>query len=316
MTGSPKLCLAFALALSLVASASASLAEAAPAPAAAAPVAQGDVFDYSQYESPPIWQEYNRDEDLPINYRRGGARGGDIHGRRRRSTMERRIVAYSKNAHLSPNSEFGNLGLVNAQVETVIPASIAGLKRRSVKRDYDDEGDDESIVSIELQEEHDVEADNSFTFETMFEESEGADYNVDGEQEEEDEDEEGEEEEDEDEEEREEEEREEEEREEEEEEEDEEEEGEEDEYVENYDGVDENEELRLDNEAGLQDWIEEMKSEEYFDLAGHPDGKGLDDVQEEQQEQQFEEDLESDTPYDQDEPSPSEEEIFAASWHN
>jgi len=63
------------------------------------------------------------------------------------------------------------------------------------------------------------------------------------------------------------------------------------------------EERRLDNEAGLQDWIEEMKSEEYFDLAGHPDGdKDL-----------FENDHDVQS-YDEDEPSPSEEEIFAASW--
>ncbi|KAG0358072.1 hypothetical protein BC939DRAFT_433807 [Gamsiella multidivaricata] len=296
MTASTKLYLTLALALAVLATTPGS--QAAVADAAPAPVAQTEVFDYTVYQSPPIWQEVSayEDQEIPINYRPGGARGGDIGRRRRRrrsASMAKRAVIYDKDAHLSLDQDFGDLGLVNAQVETTIQSSI-DLKKRLVKRaeDYEgtQDGDDEQN---EEGDEHDeeVEEENgaSFDGETNSEESqeETNDGNEIGGQGNEDENEEDEDEEDEDE--------------------------------DNFESIDENEERRLDNEAGLQDWIEEMKSEEYFDLAGHPDGNGFDGAQE-QHEQSFDYEQEVSSSYTEsegeDEPSPSEEEVFAASWHH
>ncbi|KAG0324785.1 hypothetical protein BGZ99_001454 [Dissophora globulifera] len=314
MTISSKVFLTLGLTLALVSSTSMSLGlsmvEAATASAAAVPVAQEDTVDYSQYESPPIWKEVqtNDEHDLPINFQRGGARGGgDIHGRRRRSVGEKRAVIYDKDAHLSLDADFGDINFVNAQVEPSIPGG-AWFKKRSLKKRSEDGFDDinedavddyslSAAVEFEVQREDEEEVEVDYSADTIFEQiSDNEDES--GEQADEDsednEDDEADDDEDE-------------------EEEEEEEEGE-DEGGFNYvdEDVDLNEERRLDNEAGLQDWIEEMKSDEYFDLAGHPDGNGLNDIQEDQDQDSREMNI----VIDEDEPSPSEEEIFAASWHN
>lgn len=231
------------------------------------------------------------DDYIPIQYRPGGARGGDYgghHGRRRRSFEKRiqhkRAVIYDDDAHLNLLQNV----VFDAVVSTDLPAIEFEKRSNFVKRML---VDDEGEVKEQEEEEEEEEEDNGEYFETPdvyaegddgvdeFLESKGdvevhGEFNgifegqevVDGDFENE------------------------------EEEEEEEDEGEEGEY-------DEDEERRLDIEAGLQDWIEEMKSEEYFDLAGHPDG------QDEEEEGEGEVHV-----YDEDEPSPSEEEIFAASW--
>ncbi|KAG0231206.1 hypothetical protein BGW41_002234 [Actinomortierella wolfii] len=73
---------------------------------------------------------------------------------------------------------------------------------------------------------------------------------------------------------------------------------EEDDSLVDDDDEDEDEERRLDDLAGVQDWIEEMRLEELQNLEGHPDGLHLDDED------------------SQDGQTPSEEEIFAAHWEN
>ncbi|KAF9373700.1 hypothetical protein CPB97_000366 [Podila verticillata] len=225
------------------------------------------------------------DDYVPIQYRPGGARGGDSgihHGRRRRSFEKRiqhkRAVIYDDDAHLNllQNVEF------DAVVDTDLP--VINFEKRSnfVKRALvNDEGE---VQEQEAEEEE--EEDKSEFFETPYEDAEGDDgvdeafefegdveiggeFNrifegqdivIDSEFENEEEEEEDEDE-------------------------------------------GEDEERRLDIEAGLEDWVEEMKSEEYFDLAGHPDGQD--------EEEEGERGVHA---YDEDEPSPSEEEIFAASW--
>ncbi|KAG0090280.1 hypothetical protein BGZ92_003294 [Podila epicladia] len=301
MTITNRLCLTLAIALAVVGTfphnVHAAAAEAAPVPPTAEVV--DDTFNYEQYQSPPIWThaqpiDHNNvhimndpdDEYVPIQYRPGGARGGDNgghHGRRRRSFEKRgqhnnakRAVIYHDDAHLDvlQNVEFD--AVISTEVNTDLP-EIEFVKRAVVKRALVDEGEveeegeegdndtmffDESPV--ELTEGDDVTEIDPEHFNHIFE-GHDIDYdaNFDNEEDglEEDEDE-----------------------------------GEEGEY-------DEDEERRLDNEAGLQDWIEEMKSEEYFDLAGHPAGQDGE-----------EEDGEGVRAFDEDEPSPSEEEIFAASW--
>ncbi|KAG0025393.1 hypothetical protein BGZ81_007202 [Podila clonocystis] len=307
MTITTRLCLTVAIALAVVGTFShnvhAAAAEAAPVLPRAEVV--DDTFNYEQYQSPPIWThaqpiDHNNvhimndqpdDDYIPIQYRPGGARGGDNgdhHGRRRRSFEKRaqhsnvkRAVIYRDEAQLDTlqNVEFD--AVVSTEVNTDLP-KIDFMKRAVVKRALvNDEGE---VEEQEEQEEDEEEEDNdnvfiddenpdvriesdeeigeidSEYFSHIFE-GHDVDAEADFENEEEGE---------------------------------EEDEGEEGEY-------DEDEERRLDSEAGLQDWIEEMKSEEYFDLAGHPAGQ---DGQEEEGVHDF----------DVDEPSPSEEEIFAASW--
>ncbi|KAG0036122.1 hypothetical protein BGZ82_004671 [Podila clonocystis] len=299
-----RLCLTLAIALAVVGTFShnvhAASAEAAPVRPRAEVV--DDTFNYEQYQSPPIWthaqpidhnnvrimNDLPHDDYIPIQYRPGGARGGDNgghHGRRRRSFEKRaqhsnvkRAVIYHDDAHLDllQNVEFD--AVVSTEVNTDLP-KIDFMKRAVVKRALvDDEGEVEAQEEDEEEEDNDTvlidenpdeitegdeeigEIDGEY-FSHIFEGHDAdaeADFENDEEGEEEDEDED---------------------------------EGEEGEY-------DEDEERRLDSEAGLQDWIEEMKSEEYFDLAGHPAGQDDEDVQN----------------FDVDEPSPSEEEIFAASW--
>ncbi|KAF9314091.1 hypothetical protein BG003_004523 [Podila horticola] len=287
-----RLCLTLAIALALVGTFShnvhAVAAEAAPVPPTADVV--DDTFNYEQYQSPPIWThaqpiDHNNvhimdsqpdDDYIPIQYRPGGARGGDNgdHRGRRRRSFEKRAVIYHDDAHLDllQNVEFD--AVISTEVNTDLP-KIDFMKRAVVKRALvDDEGEDPE------EDEGEEEDNNSVYFDESPVESNEVDIEIDGEyfghifedhdvdneadfenEEEEDEDE-----------------------------------GEEGEY-------DEDEERRLDSEAGLQDWIEEMKSEEYFDLAGHPAGQDGE-----------EEDGEGVLAFDEDEPSPSEEEIFAASW--
>ncbi|KAF9983593.1 hypothetical protein BGZ65_001627, partial [Modicella reniformis] len=249
MTASARLYLTLTVALGLLASASASVAEVVPVPAVAVaePVAQDPVFDYSQYKSPPIWsgvQPYD-EQDVPINFRRGGARGGDIHGRRRRSIAKREVI-YDKNPHLLGKT-FKDWNLVNAQVDTKIDSTLT-LEKRFVKRADDDEKDYEFMEINGIDPE---------SLEVYNNGDEVDEEDVDDEDEEEEEEQEQEQDEDEDE--------------------------DEDEEEE-----DEDEDEEGSDEAGLQDWIEEMKSEEYFDLAGS-DRMGLDDVQE-QQDQLLDED--------------------------
>ncbi|KAI9239398.1 MAG: hypothetical protein BYD32DRAFT_411418 [Podila humilis] len=292
-----RLCLTLAIALAVVGTfphnVHALAAEGAPVPPTA-DVAD-DTFDYEQYQSPPIWThaqpiDHNNvhimdtqpgdDGYIPIQYRPGGARGGDNdghHGRRRRSFEKRiqhkRAVIYDDDAHLSllQDVEFG------AVVDTDLPVIEFEKRSSFVKRALvDDEGEVQEQEEEEKEEE-DAEGydgvDETFEFDGDVEVGgkfnrifEGQDVVIDNDFENEEEEEEDEDE------------------------------GEEGEY-------DEDEERRLDSEAGLQDWVEEMKSEEYFDLAGHPDGQD--------EEEEGEGGVHA---YDEDEPSPSEEEIFAASW--
>ncbi|KAG0353312.1 hypothetical protein BG005_007382 [Podila minutissima] len=307
-----RLCLTLAIALAVVGTFShnvhAAAAEAAPVPATTEVV--DDTFNYEQYQSPPFWPHAQPIDDnnvhimndqpgddayIPIQNRPGGARGGDFgdhHGRRRRSFEKRvqhsnakRAVIYHDDAHLDllQNVEFD--AVVSTQVNTDLP-EIEFVKRAVVKRalvddegeveeqeeEDEDEGDNHSMYfdesPVELTEGDDEIADiDGEYFSHIFEGHDvdaEADFGNEDDEDDDDDEDEGE--------------------------------GEDGEY-------DEDEERRLDNEAGLQDWIEEMKSEEYFDLAGHPAGQDDD-----------EEDGEGVRAFDEDEPSPSEEEIFAASW--
>ncbi|KAF9935653.1 hypothetical protein BGZ75_001412 [Mortierella antarctica] len=248
-----KTILTLAIAMAAVAvsvSAAGAVAEAAPVPA----LAQDDVFDYSQYETPPIWQEYKTFDEgfIPINQRPGGARGGDDHGRRRRRSMQKRVVI-----HEDDNLSF-NFG---AQVDPI--DATFSLNKRAENLDDDAQYVEENDEQEELDEDQDE--DNEDVGEDV-----GEDYDED-----EDED--------------------------------------EDEEDDLATEEEEEEERRLDNEAGLEDWIDEMRSEEYRNLAGHPEGRELDD---EQYQQLHGEDMDEVQEYNEDEPQPSEEEIFAASWSN
>ncbi|KAF9950985.1 hypothetical protein BGZ72_007448 [Mortierella alpina] len=258
------LTLAFAIAaVAISVSAAGAVAEAAPVPA----LAQDEVFDYSQYETPPIWQEYKTfgEEFIPINQRPGGARGGDDHGRRRRS-LQKRVVIHGDDASFEDASVSFGFG---AQVQPVLDTNVH-LHKRAEELDEDEqyvEEDEEQDEQDQDQEEEQDEQDEQDEEDEEDEEVENDyDYDADNNGGFEDEDEEREE-----------------------------------------------EERRLDNEAGLQDWIDEMRSEEYRNLAGHPEGRGLDDEQYQQFEGQDEDEIQH---YIEDEPQPSEEEIFAASWSN
>ncbi|KAF9104107.1 hypothetical protein BGX29_002434 [Mortierella sp. GBA35] len=293
------------LALMATATTAVRVAEAAPGlvKAAVEAVAQEEVFDYTDYQSPPIWTEATPndarpmpdDDDLPINHRRGGARGGWGHGHDRDRINNNRVVfnkkrtaIFDENAHFSLDKKYGDIGLVKAQVETDIEsgASFEVYKKakRTVKRDIgDDDEEEEAEEEEEVEEEDETEADfhgfraEDFSFSEFDEDNQAEDEEVD-----------------------------------------------------------ENEERRLDSEAGLQDWIEEMKSEEYFDLAGHPTGQNQEqeyeaemEVEEQEEEEEGEDENEEgeareydedeeeeESSFNEDEPSPSEEELFAASWHN
>ena len=244
------------------------------------------------------------EDDLPINYRRGGARGGWGHGHDRdrigtinRSFKKKRAVVYDDNAHFSLDKEFGDIALVNAQVETEVEAEAESDVEdgaffevyKKVKRGDDDaevEEDEEEAEGDEQEEEEEEEEETEVGFQG-FQEGDFSfnEFEEDNLAEEEDgDDEEGEE-------------------------------------------IDEEEEARLDSEAGLQDWIEEMKSEEYFNLAGHPTGEVEEEEGEEGEDEEGESMFNEDEPsppeeeeeegeymFNEDEPSPSEEELFAASW--
>ncbi|KAG0005736.1 hypothetical protein BGZ80_009351 [Entomortierella chlamydospora] len=149
------------------------------------------------YESPPFWQEetYN-DEDLPINYRRGGARGG--WDRTRRRSISKRFVVFDKDG-LSLNGEFD---VVNIKPE----ASAVVKKRVIVKRAFEyeqEEQEEQGLMDYEDEgEEEDEEDDYGVVAISEIEEGFGNDYDVNPEEEEdeeeEEEEEEGEEEEDDD----------------------------------------------------------------------------------------------------------------------
>ncbi|KAG0336855.1 hypothetical protein BG004_007878 [Podila humilis] len=365
MTTTSRLCLTLAIALAVVGTLpfqhthAAIVAEAAPVPQAqAADVV--DTFNYEQFESPPFWSHakpinhngidilVNEDDNdiyIPIQHRRGGARGGDDsgHGRdghrggRRRRHFEKRFEHNSNNVkkraviyddehlELQQNLDFDsvittelNIDLPNIQLE-----KRNSLKKRADVEDHDEEEEDEEdenagsffdvdgSVEFENDGETGVEkslevgGDGTWVLENLGgeeDQSDVDDIDLEGDFSEDqneddiddnDNDEEGEEEEVYD----------------------EEDEEEEDEEEDGYDGVDDEEERRLDNEAGLQDWVEEMKSDEYFEMAGHPSSGGDDDDHEAEEE---EGDSSNDDgmmhAFDEDEPTPSEEEIFAASW--
>ncbi|KAG0372078.1 hypothetical protein BGX24_000774 [Mortierella sp. AD032] len=317
--------LTITLALMAAAATAVSVAEAAPAVAIAATVAvvpeavaQEDIFD--SYQSPPIWtnaRPYDDrplpdDSELPIQFRHGGARGGWGHGHDRdrigtggiastrifnNRKMKKRTAVFGEDAHFSLNREFGDIASVNAQVETEVESGASFEVYRKVKRDVEEEEGEE------WEEEEDAEAEEEEDAEAEEEEDAEAEEEEDAEAEEEDvevdiedyqsgdfefsefmednqaEDEEAEEEEE-----------------------------------------DEEEEARLDSEAGLEDWIEEMKSEEYFNLAGHPNGEDFEEGEviayDENYGEVEEEEEEDENSFIEDEPSPSEEELFAASWHH
>ncbi|KAF9935430.1 hypothetical protein FBU30_000028 [Linnemannia zychae] len=260
---------------------------------AAEPVAQVDIFE--KYQSPPIWLNTksadNRpmpdESDLPIQFRRGGARGGWDHGNDRGRIIDRfdrkkRAVMYDDNAHLSLNNEFGDFALVDAhaKAEAESEASSEVYKKRVVKReDAEDDAEEEEEEEENEEEENDEEADGEIAEEededednnVIFSELHSMNFSFS--------------------------------------------EYDEDNQPEEDEAVDEEEERRLDSEAGLEDWIEEMKSEEYFNLAGHPTGE-MADEDDIGNEMEPEDEMEGDMMFDEDEPSPSEEELFAASWHN
>ncbi|GJJ74838.1 hypothetical protein EMPS_07196 [Entomortierella parvispora] len=312
MTLSSKLILTVGLALAVMTSTS-MVHPAQAAAAAAASLEDEVVVDYEKYRSPPIWTgaKSKRDDPelpVPIQFRAGGARGGDSSRHhmapRRNQPPQKRAVIYNKNPHLSLNDDLkarkASAAVVSAaQVDSNVPAlqlHPRGGRRGDVRRPLGKRSDEEEEEDEQDEEVDDLESDNFFRIsadgdinidleepevnggvEALFEHIQGDDEIQDDEEideyGEEDENEEGDEEDDE----------------------------EEEDEEQDEDELDE--ERRLDNEAGLQDWIEEMKSEEYFDLTGHPDGdKDL-----------FENDHEVQS-YDEDEPSPSEEELFAASW--
>ncbi|KAF9905340.1 hypothetical protein EC991_001763 [Linnemannia zychae] len=318
-----KLILSLTITLGLMAAAATavSVAEAAPVVAAAAEAATTeDIFD--SYQSPPIWtngrpiieeRPIPNDEDLPIQFRHGGARGGWGHGHDRdrigtgatrffnNKKMKKRAVVYDENAHFSLNKEFGDVGVVNVQVEAEGSVEAYRKVKRVVKREVVDEEPEEEEAEEEETEEEEAEEEEAEEEEAEEEEAEEeeaeeeeaeeeaaevdvgfeADYSFsdfieDNQAEDEEADEEEE---------------------------------------------DEEEEARLDSEAGLEDWVEEMKSEEYFNLAGHPTGElgneedeeGFMYENEENGEADFEE-HEGEDSFNEDEPSPAEEELFAASW--
>ncbi|KAF9968866.1 hypothetical protein BGZ70_000010 [Mortierella alpina] len=249
------LTLAFALAAVAVAvSAAGAVAEAAPVPA----LAQDDVFDYSQYETPPIWQEYKTFDEgfIPINQRPGGARGGDDRERRRRRTLQKRVVIHSDS---DVTFNFG------AQVDP-LDASVR-LNKRAEDLDEDEQYVEEDDEQDEQDAEDEIGADEDEDEEKDFDEDMDSSYDSQDQDDSQDQ---------------------------------------EDSLDQDDPEEDEEEERRLDNEAGLEDWIDEMRSEEFRHLAGHPEGRALDD----DQYQQFQEE------YIEDEPQPSEEELFAASWRN
>jgi len=273
------LTLAFALAAVAVAvSAAGAVAEAAPVPA----LAQDDVFDYSQYETPPIWQEYKTFDEgfIPINQRPGGARGGDDRERRSRRNLQKRVVIHSDS---DVTFNFG------AQVDP-LDASV-----RLNKRAEDLDEDEQYVEEDEEQDQQDEQDEEQDQQDEQDEEGEEGEEEEEGEKEGEDEGE-----------------------------------DEEKDFDEDmdtiYDSLDqdepeygiaaeeeEEEERRLDNEAGLEDWIDEMRSEEYRNLAGHPEGRGLDDEEYQQLQGQDEDEVQV---FNEVEPQPSEEELFAASWRN
>ncbi|KAG0266960.1 hypothetical protein BGZ95_002969 [Linnemannia exigua] len=315
-----KLIVSLTITLGLMATAATavSVAEAAPAVAAAAAavpeaVAQEDTF-YSN-QSPPIWNNArpndNRplpdDSDLPIQFRHGSARGGWGHGHDRdrigsggvssirfinNRKMKKRAVVFDANAHLSLNQEFGDITTVNDQVATEVESAASSEAYPKVKcvfkRDVEEEeveeeeGAEAEEEEEEAEEEEDAEAEeDEEDVEVDIEGYQSSDFQFSEFMEDN---------------------------------------QAEDEEADEDEEEDEEEEARLDSEAGLEDWIEEMKSEEYFNLAGHPTGEPYEEYEEEEGEMiaydENEEEVEGENSFNEDEPSPSEEELFAASWHH
>ncbi|KAF9419064.1 hypothetical protein BGZ94_009532 [Podila epigama] len=309
MIPTSRLCITLVLALAIIGTHCAQAVETE----AASPDVVEDTFDYEQYQSPPIWintkerrQELSLneadDDFVPIQYRPGGARGGDggNHRRRRRSFeasasssssvkhgFQKRAVIYNDDAQLAVDGDLKLENVITHRLTGDIDLPVIKIEKKSVeKRDVEDEAEEEDVdegtglFGVDALEDDENEGDedeiededdNENGIDSADEQDAGNDdgefvWDLNNFQDDADED--------------------------------------DDENGE----VDEEEERRLDNEAGLLDWIEEMKSEEYLDLAGRPSGQrsGDDD----------EDDESGVNTFDEDEPSPSEEEIFAANWRN
>ncbi|KAG0056008.1 hypothetical protein BGZ83_006621 [Gryganskiella cystojenkinii] len=265
MTLSHKLILSAALAISLMVSTSAAVSN--------QPQAGASIVSQENHKSPPNLQGATKRDDIikdesqvPIQYRIGGALGGGSSRHHMgKRGLRQRAVIFNQDPHFEVEDALDK--------RTDIPLGPRRLAKRSDDDEVEEEEEEDEVGDLEsgnffeiaVDGDVDADADADAENELAFDLFEGEDEQDDEENDDDGEEEDGDDEEEE----------------------------------------DEDEERRLDNEAGLQDWIEEMKSEEYFDLTGHPDGgKDL-----------FEnENLDVNETYDEDEPSPSEEEIFAASW--